>query len=244
MLRDPLLTRGPSIVVADASVPTCDDTVVTTQRAPRCPPIVRSIMADDDNHRDDSVSEPPTRTLTLVSSVTNADAPTTVTLTDPVLAPFVAIVELGSGPAAVATASNVPTCRPDVATQRRPVALLIVVLPRTLLSDVHKVLDNLLPPTRPTALYAKRPPPTRPTIVTLCDPVAPTFVPTTLLNTTPSVDTAASNVPTCRHVVDAIARPVHIADVVRSVIPLEDFHCVISEPLPPMREAPVPRCTT
>lgn len=249
-LLEPLLITQPSIVITDVIVPTCAATVPTARLAAPTPDTDRAVTLVVDLHAVAAEHEPSNRARIEKSAVPCVDDPTTVTLCAPVIAPLLAVVELGPGPPIVIALVTVPTCSAALTTAPRRMPTPIAALQCNALSDAHSDDIHWLPPTPPRPLYAQCPAPSSPTTVTLWDPVTPTFAVATLLALTPSAVIAPIRLPASINVVLANRSDVQTSDATFAVTALVETHVVVSEALPDTRvqsdvlQVPYPEPTT
>lgn len=123
------------------------DTVPITSRDHNTPIDTFPRMLDADVHNVDPSTLFPTRSLPLYPTSPILE-PTTVTLADPLAAPFVTTTLLTPVPSNVTLKLMLPTCIPTLPTTRRSYNTPLLDFTRTLLSHLHPVDSSTLPPTR------------------------------------------------------------------------------------------------
>ena len=125
----------------------------------------------DDTHAVPTLRLPPTRACALRLVVPISDT-TTVTLTDPVVGPFVATTLLSAAvpPPKLTTRLALDRVPPDVSPRHAPASSPCPLLPTTLLDDTHAVPATQLRPTDAHGLRSTAPTDVTAT-VTLTDPV-------------------------------------------------------------------------
>ena len=191
------------------------------------------------DHPVTSIDVPAPRTSPLTSQV-DKDDPTTVTLVDPVCAPFDLVTVLP-------IPESIETSPPDV-----PVSIKAVVIPTprldpgdpcptrpcTTLSDVHTVPSSPLKPTRPPTVPTRSgsTPTLLPKIVTLTLPVDPPFDAfAELPNAVSKLQDLLTLLRSGTVSVVIVTSPLPVPQDTRPRTLLPDTHVVVPAPLPPPR---------
>ena len=168
----------------------------------------------------------------------------TVTLWPPVLAAFVILVLLTSGPSNVTTDARLPVDpSSNVKHADSPVPTPPIPFVSTELSDRQCVPSDPVParPTRTIWLIVPIVPSPDPTTVTLVAPVCAPFVPTMLLGPAASDESSEITLPRTLHAEEEMLIPPLAPIIMRPRVLLSDVHAVPSIPLPPIRWRPLPK---